>query len=449
MKNSSVAVVEDLIFAPDELEDLWASINHSPTDALTSLNLIFAVFGTLSNFMSVIVLLKLSSQLSTFVYLTSLSLSDLLTCLTLMSIEWVDLSLHTRRTMDVTIVLRRLEIFVGALAAGSRVLSLWISLAVTIDRWILICYPVYSKRFCRLQHARLLCLVLFLLALIYSIPLIFEYEIIRIPSVHQMLHADADSSEASLLITKGYSDLGKRRSFRWCYMFFNLIFVYLLPSLSIVTLNIQLIGALHRLKSRRKDLKRSNRGCRRHRRRRGHSKYSVTILVITMVCTLLVCRSPTFVLWILWSFESTIKIFFHSSFSVWIRRFHRLANLIALINAATNFIPFCVFGQLFRHQCLNIYCCRRPTSEQLARQARNNYRENCREEMRRQVKQTTNVDQVYLHAVPSLNSDSISGWTAPSSCEQQSTNVLRLSDPPVAASGTTRLSADNPIPTSH
>ncbi|CAF4215828.1 unnamed protein product, partial [Rotaria sordida] len=30
-----------------------------------------------------------------------------------------------------------------------------------------------------------------------------------------------------------------------------------------------------------------------------------------------------------------------------VRRFHNIANLIAITNIATNFLPFCVFGQLF------------------------------------------------------------------------------------------------------
>jgi hypothetical protein len=86
-------------------------------------------------------------------------------------------------------------------------------------------------------------------------------------------------------------------------------------------------------------------------------------MVVTMVLILLICRSPTIVLWVLWSFEWTIKIFFDSASSSFFRRFHNIANLIAIINAATNFLPFCVFGQLFRAECLNIYCCRKPINE--------------------------------------------------------------------------------------
>jgi hypothetical protein len=346
-----------------------------------------------------------------------------------------------------------MEIIFGAFAAASRVLSFWISTAVTMDRWILICYPLYGKTFCTINRAKIVSRVLFIIAFIYSVPLCFEYEIIEMPSVYQMIQFDNESLllnddkyiKNSMLITKGYSDLAKRRLYRWFYMFFNAIFVYTLPTLTIVFFNLQLIRALHRLKSRTKRLNKKIHLKNSFRRRFHHSKYSITVMVIAMVLVLLLCRSPTIVLWVLWSFELTIKIFFDSPSSSLVRRFHNIANLIAIINAATNFIPFCVFGQLFRANCLTTYCCRKPTSEQLAQQARRKYRENYQHLQRNSKIKITNNEQHttqcgsdYLMALPSFYSDSIS-VIIPSSNELcNSTNILRLSDPPVTSNGNTQ-----------
>jgi hypothetical protein len=275
------------------------------------------------------------------------------------------------------------------------------------------------------------------------------------PSVYQMIHLDNASmtltddkdSKNSMLITKGYTDLGKRRVYRWSYLFFNAIFVYTFPTLTIVFFNLQLIRALHRLKSRAKRLRQKiyskySERSSRHHRDSHHSKYSVTIMVIAMVLTLFICRSPTIVLWILWSFELTIKIFFDSSSSSFVRRFHNIANLIAIINAATNFIPFCVFGQLFRAECLTIYCRRKPTSEQLARQAKQKYEEKFKN-LKRNSKtklvvlesQTTQSGKDHLRTIQSFNSESTSGMTPSSNDQNYSTNILRLSDPPVDSNG--------------
>ena len=449
-----------MTWSPGEIDNLWHTINSSQSKPfsywISLASLIFAVLGTVSNLLSMIVLMKLSTQLSTFVYLTSLSLSDMITCLMMTIKEIVEFLVQTRLNTSISIGLHQLGIIVGALAAGSRVLSLWISIAVTLDRWILICYPTYGKTFCTLKISKILSGTLFFIAFVYSIPLFFEYEIVVMPSVYQMLYRENESNTwiddqshtNSILVTKGYSDLARRRLFRWTYMFFNVIFVYTLPTLTIVLLNVQLIRALHRLKSRSKRLKRTHgripadKSVRR--RHSSHSKYSVTNMVIAMVLALLLCRSPTVLLWILWSFELTIKKFFDSSSSSIVRSFQDIANLIAIINAATNFIPFCVFGQLFRNECLRSYCRRKPTSEQLASQAKRKYKEDYHPlnglsrtpTISQQQRPTMTVGKVYLHAIPSNYSDSNSGITPSpnhSSFDYQTTNILRLSDPPLTA----------------
>jgi hypothetical protein len=81
---SNLSSSDDLTLAQHEIDDLWRNINSSPSDPVSYwvsiASFIFAVLGTISNLMSVIVLIRLSAQLSTFVYLTGLSLSDMITC---------------------------------------------------------------------------------------------------------------------------------------------------------------------------------------------------------------------------------------------------------------------------------------------------------------------------------------------------------------------------------
>ncbi|CAF3589236.1 unnamed protein product [Rotaria sp. Silwood1] len=156
-----------------------------------------------------------------------------------------------------------------------------------------------------------------------------------------------------------------------------------------------------------------------------------------MVLTLLICRSPTIVIWILRSFEFTIKIFFDSSSSSSIRRFHTIANLIAIINAATNFLPFCVFGQLFRIECLNIYCCRTISNEQILQQTRKKYNENhiYITNNQRLIKENDNNQQRNIIINDNLRNNFILNSETTSSpihstSFNSSTNVIRLCDSP-------------------
>ncbi|CAF0784370.1 unnamed protein product, partial [Didymodactylos carnosus] len=237
----------------------------------------------------------------------------------------------------------------GALAAGSRVLSLWISTAVTCDRWILICHPAMGRRLCTVPRARLILKILFFIAFIYIIPLIFEYKIHYVTVNFNFTHQQRNTSnhKGNIMITKKFTELGTTKAFRWTYMFFNVVFVYTVLTVTNITFNLQLICVLRKIKQRAKKL-----GKIKHQ-----SSYHVTIMVIVMVLILLFCRIPTIVLWGLWSFESSITLFFDKNSQSFARSFHELVNLIALINAATNFIPFCIFGTLFRKKCISFYCC--------------------------------------------------------------------------------------------
>ncbi|CAF4310487.1 unnamed protein product, partial [Rotaria sordida] len=85
--------------------------------------------------------------------------------------------------------------------------------------------------------------------------------------------------------------------------------------------NIQLIRTLHCVKSHTTRLRAKNSINGNNQHYSHQTKYSVTIMIITIVLTILICRI--------------------------VRRFHNIANLIAITNIATNFLPFCVFGQLF------------------------------------------------------------------------------------------------------
>ncbi|UJR07719.1 hypothetical protein I4U23_012004 [Adineta vaga] len=382
---SNLSISNDSTWTQHEIDAIWRTINLAPTDPIshwvTIASFIFAILGLISNSLSVIVLNRLSVQLSTFVYLTGLSLSDMITCLSIAMTYSLDSYLQTRRSTVIVLLLRNIDIVFGAVAAGSRTLSLWISTAVTMDRWVLICYPIYAKTFCTLARAKIITGTFFLMALLYSIPLFFEYEIIYMKLDYPTIDSENDSiseidkssNHDTMFVTKGYSNLARLRLFRWIYVFFNVIFVYTLPTITIISFNIQLIRALRQVRSRAKRLGKhtsTNGKDQRIQNRSNQSKYSVTMMVIAVVLTLLLCRSPTIVLWILWSFDSTIKAFFNASSSALVRRFHSIANLIAVINAATNFLPFCVFGQIFRAECLNIYCCRKSQNDLIAQQFR-------------------------------------------------------------------------------
>ncbi|CAF4220574.1 unnamed protein product [Rotaria sp. Silwood2] len=133
-------------------------------------------------------------------------------------------------------------------------------------------------------------------------------------------------------------------------------------------------------------------------------------MVITIVLTLLICRI--------------------------VRRFHNIANLIAIINAATNFLPFCVFEQLFCAECLNIYCCRKITNKQSSQEIkRKDNNDNYENLLNKQkiiininIQKATQIHNEHLQNVLPLNSETTSSSPNHSSSSCSKINIIKLYD---------------------
>ncbi len=116
--------------------------------------LFICILGIVSNALSFSILIRRTMQLSTYVYLAGLCLSDFTTCLFLipgyildaLPIQIPDSELpRTYAYTQLLIITGRINKFdlyeilffyLGAISTTARVLSVWLCVAFTIDRWI-------------------------------------------------------------------------------------------------------------------------------------------------------------------------------------------------------------------------------------------------------------------------------------------------------------------------
>jgi hypothetical protein len=80
----------------------------------------------------------------------------------------------------------------------------------------------------------------------------------------------------------------------------------------------------------------------------------ITIMLLATTLMLLVFRSPSAIVSIMWLISA--KMFINEKPPFRLRKFHSIANLCATLNAATTFILFIVYGTKFRSEFTRIYC---------------------------------------------------------------------------------------------
>jgi hypothetical protein len=124
-----------------------------------------------------------------------------------------------------------------------QTLSVWITLAFTVDRYLFICHPYYGRQFCTRPRAFIVLGCLFLLAAIYSIPQYLErtYIIVDILNTKQAFQS--------------YTALGKNKYFIYIYhLFIYCTFVFFIPISLIIILNAFLVNDIIKSNKRHHEL---------------------------------------------------------------------------------------------------------------------------------------------------------------------------------------------------
>ncbi|KAI3383739.1 hypothetical protein SNEBB_002902 [Seison nebaliae] len=227
---------------------------------------IIAFLGCITNTISIIVLTRPSLKLSTYVYLTFMSVTDL--CASFASFltysskalvllkrsmgESDELNYNTLLLLNDTTnhsseavqyesvisdklisVFRNISCYSTPFALTLQCVSVWITLAFTTDRYIKISRPYLSRHFCTRQRAALILSVIYIIALCYLIPQLFEYHIEKIA----IKINDKEIVEEFVSRT----EFGNNKHFQMFMMAFYTLCVAFIPFITISIMNVCLM----------------------------------------------------------------------------------------------------------------------------------------------------------------------------------------------------------------
>jgi len=144
--------------------------------------------------------------------------------------------------------------YLHPVAITLQVSSVWLTLAFTVDRYIMICHPFKSEPFCKVSRARRVVAALVIASVAFNLPKFFEYHTVyvRPPPAAVQLAAAEDVAVAVCVLT----DFGNSRVFKQLYhSWLYIVFVFGVPFLSLVVLNAFLVDAVRKSRQRSRDLR--------------------------------------------------------------------------------------------------------------------------------------------------------------------------------------------------
>lgn len=246
-----------------------------------------------------------------------------------------------------------------------RLIGTWMTVLLTVDRFIAVCHPLHAQRLCTLRRTYFLIALMSVLTILISLPRYFEFKIVI---MGKAVHSFTTPFQKDQAYTVAYRIV--------CY----LLIMYLIPMILMIILNTLLLSTLRNASSHRHALqerykfqnsvhKRSSKECVYPRNpctdglmngtvhdemngtlkgRIGSNNVSVTIIVVTVVLVTITCNITAMVAHILWSLSTS----FHLTHLETTRRIlSNVSNVLVTLNSAINFVIYCFCSRNFRSVC--------------------------------------------------------------------------------------------------
>lgn len=218
--------------------------------------------------------------------------------------------------------------YVYPLALLAETGTIYVTILVTVNRYISVCHPYRATNLCSVRIARRHVAAVALFSVLINIPRFFEYDIV--------------SSNGRLKLDKNWIMTNKV----YKILYSNLIYffvMFLLPLVSLAILNTRLVAALRRTKTRRARLLKqptdaSFSGVSR-------SEEDITLMLIVVVMVFVVTQTPAMVTQVLVAYMSEDEIDVCPSAFFF---YERLSDLFVVANSSINFIIYCFCSRRFR-----------------------------------------------------------------------------------------------------
>lgn len=238
--------------------------------------------------------------------------------------------------------------------------SVWLTVTFTIERFIVVSNPIRGKMICTESRSRIVVLCVVLICFTYTLPTPFEWLVV-----------EALNTETNKTILKPtFSKLGENTTYKSIYYWLTAALFVFVPLLLLGIFNSFLIRSVHISRKERNAMtQQPTKPVASPYSSNGPSKASsaakqldpnsskqenkITIMLIAVVILFFVCQLPTAVMLIFTSIHDYPE---NSDEYYLIRGLNNIFNFLMAINAAGNFLLYCLFSQRYRKTFVNVFC---------------------------------------------------------------------------------------------
>ena len=311
------------------------------------INPFLVVFTFVTNILVCIVLLKRHMRSATNVLLVAMAISDMLTGV--WSIPCY-LYLYTMGHYVDHVPFDwcfAFECLVDFIPTIFHTASIWLTVTLAVQRYVYVCHSLKAKRWCTIKNVIHCIVFIYFLSTLSHVCRFFERQYLPVwyPS---LVNPNVTVKTCQTRMVPWVHDY--QQIYYGIYYWFRVVFIHLLPCVSLVLLNALLIFAMRSAAARRKMLLKQNRNSESRKLKESNC---TTLMLVTVVGVFLVVELPLGILLILLIIENTLG---EELMRVGTADFASLfINLCILFSYPLNFFIYCGMSRQFRETFKHLF----------------------------------------------------------------------------------------------
>lgn len=316
------------------------------------------VIGVIGNTITIVIMTRRRMRSSTNNYLASLAIFDMLYLIFIFVLSFAQYPNLNEPKYHYYWTLWPVSLMITDACSNS---SVWLTVTFTIERFIVVSHPIKGKAICTESRSRKVVFCVVLICFTYTLPTPFEWLVI------EKLNPETNST----ILVPSLSDLGRNTVYKSIYYWLTAALFVFVPLLLLFFFNSFLIRSVHISRKQRSDMTQS----KLHSSPSPHStnganatskgnaskmdansskqETKITVMLIAVVILFFLCQLPTAVMLIFTSIhdfpEKTREFYL-------IRGLNNIFNFLMAINAAGNFLLYCMFSRRYRKTFVNVFC---------------------------------------------------------------------------------------------
>jgi len=328
------------------MEDIERHFRQYPNYRLQKGLIVYAspfvlVGGVVGNVLSVLVLSRPSMRrVSTYTYLMILSLAD--TFVLLAGLHWLWLKELTNFSLrEYSSWSCRAVVAINSTASDY---SVWLIVAVTVERYIAVCHPLRAQTMCTRRRALVISSALFLLLLAVNAHFLWTMDI-------EVLEYDNNVTSSRCNYAVEYIFLEDA----WPSV--DAILYSFLPLIAIVIFNALIVQKVIRARGLRNRMSEQPASLNSSLRSQNGQNFRLTVMLFAISVTFIIFTLPMNSILIYNHFVRISGEHFDDSTLVNMALADVIARLLMYVNHSSNFFLYCATGQKFRRQlCASFGC---------------------------------------------------------------------------------------------